>query len=667
MRSLRYSAALAAIMLLGACQAEKQPLNQEEEPQVIKKKVVLSAYSSDDSGTKSSRDANGTFYWSPGDEISVFYGSGDKGGYRFTSTCTETATIADFEGEMEEEKEEDHEYWAIYPYNALNAWNESTQTLTTEIPSHQVAAEGTFTDGQFISIGHSSTPSIGFYHLCGGIKFFLSVEGITRITLQGKGKPLAGLVEVKMDGDDHPYVSNIREPKNEIVLTSPSGVFNTGTDYFFVTMPVTFDGGFDVILEKGGTKQVGARLISSSMTIHRAKFQWSTAAIDSGVSFATWEEPDIVKTNVRAYLDNVDYSQNCGDPDTEGGYSYSVFKAPYSPVYSFSSGDDQPKAVTISWNKKDSADKVYISTSPSYSDNSLEISVSNKTSTDVYNLIPGVVYYYKVTSGNTIKKSGCFKPKGTLRQVYVAGNTTGSTGIARNFRDMGGWKAGDKTIRYGRLYRGAKIEKSGVTTAAKNTFQNPGIGNLGIGMDLEMRGGKSDDDSKETYYNNRPFPEIAWDYFPAIKFLGVVENNPGYTAEIYRDAIKRIISFLQEDRGAIYFHCEGGADRTGTLAFLIEAILGVSESDMSKDYELTTFRSSSMNVDSYQRYRHIELDRPDLGYSAYELKYPFRDFIRHLRTFEGSTMQHKVTNWAKTGENALTDAEIELLKALLLE
>ena len=176
MRFLRDSAALAAIMLLVACQAEKQPLNQEEETQVIKKKVVLSAYSSDESGTKSSRDASGTFFWSPGDEISVFYGSGDKGGYRFAATCTEKVTTADFEGEMEEEKEEGHEYWAIYPYNALNAWNESTQTLTTEIPSHQVAAEGTFADGQFISIGHSSTPSIGFYHLCGGIKFFLSVE-----------------------------------------------------------------------------------------------------------------------------------------------------------------------------------------------------------------------------------------------------------------------------------------------------------------------------------------------------------------------------------------------------------------------------------------------------------------------------------------------------------
>lgn len=40
-----------------------------------------------------------------------------------------------------------------------------------------------------------------------------------------------------------------------------------------------------------------------------------------------------------------------------------------------------------------------------------------------------------------------------------------------------------------------------------------------------------------------------------------------------------------------YFHCSAGADRTGVVALLCEAILGVSQSDCDKDYELSSFNS----------------------------------------------------------------------------
>ncbi|MDT3365797.1 MAG: tyrosine-protein phosphatase [Bacteroidota bacterium] len=39
----------------------------------------------------------------------------------------------------------------------------------------------------------------------------------------------------------------------------------------------------------------------------------------------------------------------------------------------------------------------------------------------------------------------------------------------------------------------------------------------------------------------------------------------------------------------VYFHCAAGRDRTATLAVLLLGALGVSESDMAKDYELTYF------------------------------------------------------------------------------
>ena len=39
----------------------------------------------------------------------------------------------------------------------------------------------------------------------------------------------------------------------------------------------------------------------------------------------------------------------------------------------------------------------------------------------------------------------------------------------------------------------------------------------------------------------------------------------------------------------IVFHCIGGADRTGTVAMLLEALLGVPEDELWRDYLTTGF------------------------------------------------------------------------------
>mgnify|MGYP000900003446 FL=1 len=56
-------------------------------------------------------------------------------------------------------------------------------------------------------------------------------------------------------------------------------------------------------------------------------------------------------------------------------------------------------------------------------------------------------------------------------------------------------------------------------------------------------------------------------------------------------------------REPVYFHCTAGADRTGTLACVLEGLLGMSQSDIDKDYELTTFYSGS-GTDALARRRN---------------------------------------------------------------
>ena len=81
----------------------------------------------------------------------------------------------------------------------------------------------------------------------------------------------------------------------------------------------------------------------------------------------------------------------------------------------------------------------------------------------------------------------------------------------------------------------------------------------------------------------------------------------------------------------ILFHCNKGADRTGTFAFLLEGLLGVSESDLAKDYELTSFVYSG-------RYRNLESDNHKNGYKGmiwYVNKY-----------FNGETFHEKIEQMA---------------------
>jgi len=54
---------------------------------------------------------------------------------------------------------------------------------------------------------------------------------------------------------------------------------------------------------------------------------------------------------------------------------------------------------------------------------------------------------------------------------------------------------------------------------------------------------------------------------------------------LFRDAIR---VFADSDNYPIYFHCAGGTDRTGEIAFLLEALLDAEEEELFLDYELSS-------------------------------------------------------------------------------
>lgn len=332
------------------------------------------------------------------------------------------------------------------------------------------------------------------------------------------------------------------------------------------------------------------------------------------------ETCDIENEGTRKFLEEVDYS---ADPD----YVLS-FARDYKSKYG---ANGKPLPVKISW-PGGTADKVVISQSTDFGD-AIEIKVDTPPA-EVFNLIPGVSYYYKVLAGDgKVLKTACVTPVGPLRWI---------NGVASNVRDLGGWKADGGHIAYGKLYRGAALER--ISSSGKDIFLN----DLGISVDLDLRGYKESE-----YHVGAVIEGIDYLKLPLEKNLG---RGTGRTNELFQQAIRSIIGWLGEGR-TVYFHCAGGADRTGSLAFLIEALLGVSESDLSKDYELTTFGGIT-------RPRNVRASE-DETHVLYEL-------ITYLRTFgaPGTSINDLVLKWATTRYtdtvDPLTMDEIDLLRKYLI-
>jgi hypothetical protein len=321
------------------------------------------------------------------------------------------------------------------------------------------------------------------------------------------------------------------------------------------------------------------------------------------------------------YLEEVDYSN---DPD----YTLS-----YARDYRHDHGaNDRPLPVKISWDGG-SAASIQISTSPLF-ENAFEVQAESSPA-EVFNLIPGEKYYYKVLAADgKVLKQACVMPVGPLRMI---------NGVVGNMRDLGGWKANGGHIAYGKLYRGAALER--ISNSGRDIF----LKDLGISVDLDLRGIKESEARVKAV-----MPETIYLKLPVEKNLG---RGTGNTQELYQQAIRSIIGWLGEGR-SVFFHCAGGADRTGSLAFLIEALLGVSESDLSKDYELTTFGRANTRL---RNYRATE----DETHILYEL-------VTYLRTFgaPGTSINDLVLNWATTRHSdsvdPLTPSEIQLLRQYLI-
>ena len=224
------------------------------------------------------------------------------------------------------------------------------------------------------------------------------------------------------------------------------------------------------------------------------------------------------------------------------------------------------------------------------------------------NLFRSTIYEWQVVSVDSGKKSKVetFETGDYVRFLNV--------GKIPNFRDNGGWTTVDgKRVKQGLVYRGFELNGKKLKNGhAQNVFgdEDPAkdifVKDLGIRAEIDLR---SDDEAdnkenictmnKEGVTENDP-EFVKYERIKVGSYATGLKENTAQYKTIFEDYL------ANADQKPVYYHCYGGADRTGTIGFMLGAILGMSYSDLIIDYEATTFSNNLKEHDrDSDQYTHF--------------------------------------------------------------
>ena len=231
-----------------------------------------------------------------------------------------------------------------------------------------------------------------------------------------------------------------------------------------------------------------------------------------------------------------------------------------------------PQAVSFIWEAyPDVTYDLLISPNPDFKD-SRHITALSEPRAEVLHLHVATRYFWKVMA----KRAGQFLTesptwsfttnRATPRWMHIPGTT--------NVRDIGGWPLPNNCmVRQGVFYRSSQMNGAVQITAEGQKLLEQ---DLGIRTDLDFRG------PVENPYPVLDEDKVQWINVPinAYSHISNEEGQEGYRKifEIFADASNH----------PILYHCWGGADRAGTVSFLLNALLGVEIENITRDYELTS-------------------------------------------------------------------------------
>ena len=235
----------------------------------------------------------------------------------------------------------------------------------------------------------------------------------------------------------------------------------------------------------------------------------------------------------------------------------------------------EPVGVTLSWACQGDPlyYHVFLADNPSFTHADVYLTVSDSLFLNW--LYAGTDYYWRVEA--TLEDPDRPGEPGEIVSTEVsrfstlyAPRTVAVDGVS-NIRDIGGkiTADGEYRVKQGMIYRGAQLE--GITEQGRRDM----LYTMGIATELDVRDAGFKTSSLSDTINFYSF------------------SGPWYShavdAEYQAALLGELRVFTDPDNYPVYFHCSLGRDRTGTLAFFLECILGMDMDDIYMDYEVTFF------------------------------------------------------------------------------
>ena len=258
------------------------------------------------------------------------------------------------------------------------------------------------------------------------------------------------------------------------------------------------------------------------------------------------------------------------------------------------------EAKIVAWSKADKSDKREFAVA------------SDGLSAKLPNLFRNTKYYYQLIDGD----------KASQMKNFVTGDYTRmiTMGKISNVRDMGGYMTSyGVPTNQGLIYRGGEMAVKAFSDGGNQHSANwsedaqkvqEEVMQIGLELDLRTKSGSgSMTESPLNWDGDWEAPNLNPDLTATTNENGKAQyvrcainsfdsfitdqNRKSESANSGRNLVKEIFEYYaQADKQHVYFHCWGGADRTGVTGFLLNAILGVSYTDAIIDFELTTLTNN---------------------------------------------------------------------------
>ena len=236
------------------------------------------------------------------------------------------------------------------------------------------------------------------------------------------------------------------------------------------------------------------------------------------------------------------------------------------------------------------------------------------------NLKRNTKYYYQLVDGDDASQMKNFVSGDYTRMISLGSLGNGVS----NIRDMGGYQSSyGCMIRQGLIFRGGEVNQEPLTADGQTRGANydqaedsvdqkneKEIMNIGLELDLRTKSGcgtKTESafayDGNWVWENTYPNKDLNENSKGRAQYVRCAINSydklltdPNRSSEsdnADRNLVKEIFEyFAKADEQHVYFHCWGGADRTGVTGFLLLGILGATYTDAIIDFELTTLTNN---------------------------------------------------------------------------